>query len=337
MFNQVESELVSVIILNHNGKRFLESCLRSVLQSTYPNFEVILVDNGSSDDSVEFVTGKFGGIPRLKVVEISRNHGFAEGNNIGAKHAKGGFLVFLNNDTRTPSDWLSKLVSAVLADRRIGIAACRILSASDPEGLLIGNVDKFGTGVLVNMNEDRDCETIASGPAFLITRDCWLRVGGFDSKYFMYMEDIDLAWRVKLLGYKVVAVTSSSIYHHIGGTTKRTALERRRYFTYRNTLRTLLKNYSSESLFRTLPPSLFLISAQAFALTCFLKRPGITASLVRAILWNVVNFKDTWTLHAQVQRTRAIDDGDVRRLMAKSNPIAVLLDSRREPGIRASR
>jgi GT2 family glycosyltransferase len=327
---QGEAPLVSIIILNYNGRRFLQACLSSVLKSSYPDFEVIFVDNGSTDGSVNFVKEKFGNDPRLRIVKNRENLGFAEGNNVGARYARGDFLVFLNNDTEVHPDWLRELVKTALSDKKVGIAICRILTPSSPKGLLVGNVDKYGNGVLMPLkNGAEDVEVIASGPAFLIKRHIWDEVGGFDSKYFIYVEDIDLAWRVKLLGYRIVPSFNSVVYHKAEGTTRRLDLARKRYFTYRNTIRTLLKNYSALTLLRVLPISLLQISIQSVVLTYMIKSPDVLLSLIRALLWNLVYLKDTWALHKRIQKNRILSDSEIQRLMAKSNLLVTYLKSRK--------
>jgi len=311
---------VSIIILNYNGKKHLETCLDSVFKSSYSNFEVILVDNCSNDDSVDFIKEKYGDKFNLKIVVNSENLGFAEGNNVGAKHAKNDLLVFLNNDTEVHPDWLKELVKTAVSNPSLGICLCRVVT----EGLrqdLIGNVDRYGRAVLMRQENFKmnGGEVIASGPVFLIRRDTFNRIDGFDSRYFIYFEDIDLAWRAKLLGYKILLQQNSIVFHKVAGTTKRYGLSRRRYFLYRNTLRTLIKNYSFSTFWRLFPISLMLIIIESVAILLTVRDPYLPMAVIRAILWNITNLNDTLILRKQIQNTRVIDDKEILRIMAPFN------------------
>lgn len=309
--------MVSVVVLNYNGKEFLDACLISVLSSEYSNYEVILVDNASTDGSIKLVKEKFGNDSRLKIVMNSENLGFAGGNNIGACHAKGDLLVFLNTDTKVHHEWLGELVWTASSNPLIGISTCRIITPHLEEGF-VGNVNKYGFAVLQRLKDilKNGGETIASGPAFLIRKDVFNKIGGFDSKYFAYFEDIDLAWRVKLLGYFVVVEPNSIVFHKVAGTIRKFGLCWRRYLVYRNVLRTLLKNYSGQTLVKVLPVSLTLIFAESIALACVAKNPNILLALTKAILWSIRNFEDTWALHLEIQKNRVVNDSDILRMMA---------------------
>jgi GT2 family glycosyltransferase len=120
--------LISVLILNYNGIKYLENCISSVLQTTYPNFEVILVDNSSTDQSLKAVKDKFGSDQRLKIIENSSNLGFSGGNNVGYSFSKGEYIAFLNNDTVVSPDWLTHLFNALKNDETIGLAQSLIFN-----------------------------------------------------------------------------------------------------------------------------------------------------------------------------------------------------------------
>ena len=128
MFVEKNAPFVSVIILNFNGENYLERCLFSVLSTTYPNFEVIFIDNASTDSSLEKVEKGFGNDQRLRVFSSSKNLGFSRGNIFGFSHAKGEYIAFLNNDTIVDPYWLEALVSTMEKDETIGLAGSTILS-----------------------------------------------------------------------------------------------------------------------------------------------------------------------------------------------------------------
>ncbi|MEM3833375.1 MAG: glycosyltransferase family 2 protein [Thermoprotei archaeon] len=131
--------LVSVIILNYNGLKYIDKCLKSVLCTDYPNFEVIFVDNASTDESCEYLERRYSFNPRTKIVKNPENYGFAKGNDVGANHASGKYIVFLNVDTKVDPAWLTKLVSTLELDTSIGAAQAKLLRMDDP-----GRLDTCG-------------------------------------------------------------------------------------------------------------------------------------------------------------------------------------------------
>jgi GT2 family glycosyltransferase len=324
-----------VIILTHNGKGLLGPCIASVQRSRYPRFEVIIVDNASSDDTVANSMKEHSADGNFRVVRNDRNLGFAEGNNIGANHARGELLVFINDDTQVSPNWLDELTKTATVEPSVAIVLPRIIWDASPDGLLVGNVDRYGNPSLVDLrphlkesngsepsgNAHLVCspqiETIAAGPAFLIKREVWEQVGGFDPKYFIYAEDTDLSWRAKLLGYKTVLSYGSLVQHKISGTMRRSGLERRRYLTYRNMLRTLIKNYSTWSLRKVIPVFLTIKLFEALGLCVTERNPRVVKALSDSLAWNLRNLKDTWEAHSNIQLKRVSSEKDVQQVMTK--------------------
>jgi len=257
--------LVSVIILNYNGLPFVEDCLKSVLETNYPNLEVIFVDNGSTDGSYEHVQSKFGKDLRLKIVRNHKNYGYCKGNNIGFKYAKGKYIAFLNNDVEVTRAWLLRLISEIKRDPTIGIAHPKVIKRENNK-LTIDCVGGFlhplGFAFAPRRGEtdkgqcDKTREVLAApGAAFIIRREIIDRVGLFDEDYFMLSEEIDLSLRVWLSGYKIVVVPASIVCHEVSATMNKmfepTTIF---YLSVRNYIVTLLKNLELKNLVRTLPP-----------------------------------------------------------------------------------
>ena len=212
----MSSPKISVIIVNYNGKKLLEKCLESLFKTDYNNFEVILVDNNSTDGSMEFVTKNY---PKIIVIKLDSNKGFAEPNNIGAKIAKGEYLLFLNNDTVTTTNFISEMVKVLEKDEKIAICQSLLLKPD-------GNIDSSGDfidkmGIVYNSKTKTDeIKEISSarGACMLIRKKIFDKLGGFDEKFFFSFEDVDLGWRSWILGYKVVIVPNSIVYHSAGKT-----------------------------------------------------------------------------------------------------------------------
>jgi len=210
---------VSIIIVNYNGKELLQKCLDSLLKVNYDNFEIILVDNNSTDGTVEFVTKNY---PSLIIIKLDSNKGFAEPNNIAAKISNGKYLLFLNNDTVVTPNFISEMVKVMETDKKIAVCQSLLLKPD-------GSVDSSGDfidhlGVVYNsktkIDEIREVSS-ARGASMLVRSDIFEKLDGFDQKFFITFEDVDLCWRSWILGYRVLIIPTSIVYHEGGITIKK--------------------------------------------------------------------------------------------------------------------
>jgi len=222
---------VSIIIVNWNGREYLDECLSSIYDQTYSNFEVIVVDNGSTDGSAEVLGEKF---PFVNLIQNEKNLGFAEGNNIGIKKAfedqEVKYIATLNNDTLVESNWLKELVSAPERDKQIGSCQSKMLRYSDRSiidstGIKLlanGTVSDRGGGEKDDGQYDKLEEVFgACAGAALYRREMLNDIGLFPSHYFASFEDVDLAWRARYAGWKCVYVPSAVVYHFRFATQKK--------------------------------------------------------------------------------------------------------------------
>jgi GT2 family glycosyltransferase len=210
---------VSIIIVNYNGKELLQKCLDSLLKVNYDNFEIILVDNNSTDGTVEFITKNY---PSLIIIKLDSNKGFAEPNNVAAKISKGKYLLFLNNDTVVTPNFISEMVKVMETDKKIAVCQSLLLKPD-------GSVDSSGDfidhlGVVYNsktkIDEIREVSS-AKGASMLVRSDIFEKLDGFDQKFFITFEDVDLCWRSWILGYRVLIIPTSIVYHEGGITIKK--------------------------------------------------------------------------------------------------------------------
>lgn len=218
-------ELASVIVINWNGRRYLEDCLTALRTQTWPHREVILVDNGSTDGSIEYVSEAF---PETRVVRCEQNIGFAAANNLGFEAARGAYIATLNNDTRADPAWLAELVQAMQTEANIGMCASKMVLWSDPTIIDSAGIafsrsgiawDRYG-GMPDGASESEPVDVF--GPcagAALYKRELIERVGGYDGRFFIYLEDVDLAWRAQAAGWRCLYVPTARIIHIHSGTT----------------------------------------------------------------------------------------------------------------------
>jgi GT2 family glycosyltransferase len=265
----VDLPSVSIIVLNWNGKHHLSSCLTSLGALEYPEskLEVILCDNGSTDGSADFVRTQF---PRVKLIALDRNYGFAEGNDRAAEQARGEWVGFLNNDMWVKPSWLKDMLSALEQRPEAACVASRIVnwdgSAMDFVG---GGVNFMGQAFQLDYGKSESTHDkfrrllFACGGAMLIRRDVFLEVGGFDRDFFAFFEDVDLGWRLNLLGHDVWYTPRATAFHRHHGTASRIQPQRLRALTERNALATIYKCFDDKNLAAALPAALMLLNERA--------------------------------------------------------------------------
>ena len=291
--------------------KWLKNCYDSLRRQSFKNFEVILVDNASSDDSVKF-TREF--YPEVKIMRNEKNLGYAEANNRAGHKAQGEYLLFLNNDTKLKYNCLEELAKYA-RDRKCYICTVNFLDytakiSQTPEKSVGLGIDIFGYPLLSKKI------FYADGAALFIKKEVFLKLNGFDPEYFIFAEDIDLSWRAYLLGYNIDFVKSAIVYHEKGGTVTGSAKKherhvtsiKRRYLTERNTLSNLLKNYGFFMLIFILPIQVILLVVE---LTFFLlrrERKIVKEVYYKALAYNVLNFWDILERRRKIQKERVISD-----------------------------
>lgn len=261
--------LVSIIILNWNGKKWLEKCLPSVKKLTYKPLEVIVVNNGSTDDSAEFIKKNHSWV---RVVEIKKNRGFAGGNNLGVKKARGKYIVLLNNDTQVSSGFLEPLVEKMEEDKTVGMVQPMLRSMTQKDKIdSIGSFFTF-TGFLYHYGYFQSYEKkmyqkemsiySVKGACCMIRRDEYIKLGGLDEDFVCYVEESDLCHRVLLSGKKILYIPKSYIVHYGGGDMSiMTKSELTIFRSFRNRIMSYIKNLSIGKLIILLPVHFFLCEA----------------------------------------------------------------------------
>lgn len=247
---------VAVVIVHWNRKSLLENFLPSVVASTYPNLEIVLADNASDDGSVEYVQHHF---PQVKVVRNDTNYGYAGGYNHALPHVEADYYILLNNDIEVPSGWIEPVIEYLEQHPTVGAAQPKMLDFHQKDtfeyaGASGGMIDAFGypfcRGRIFNTletdNGQYDNPTTvfwATGACLFIRAKLFHEAGGFDEHFFAHMEEIDLCWRLQLMGYELYVIPQSQVYH-VGGGTLDKINAHKTYLNFRNSLIMLYKNLS---------------------------------------------------------------------------------------------
>lgn len=252
---------VAIVILNWNGKKFLEKFLPSVITNNNAYSEIIVVDNASSDDSISFLKNKY---PSIKIIQNKVNGGFAKGYNDALKQVEAEYYVLLNSDVEVTPNWIDSIIE--LMDKDTSIAACQPKikdynnrNCFEYAGAAGGFIDKFGYPfcrgrILNSIEEDKnqydDLREVfwATGACLFIRSECFKNANGFDDDLFAHMEEIDLCWRLKNNGFKIMYCPDSVVFHVGGGTLKKTSAHKT-FLNFRNNLIVLCKNHPPEYFF----------------------------------------------------------------------------------------
>lgn len=247
---------VAVIILTWNGKHFLQEYLPSVLSTSYSNVRIIVADNASTDNTDTWLSANF---PQVVFLPLGENYGFAEGYNRAIKEVSSEYVVLLNQDVEVTAGWLEPLVSILENDASVAAVQPKIKAVYDKSlfeyaGAAGGFIDRFGypfcRGRIFNHLEKDigQYDTVrpiawASGACVLVRRSLYITAGGLDADLFAHMEEIDLCWRLKNMGYEIVCQPDALVYHLGGGSLPKES-PRKTFLNFRNNLAIITKNYS---------------------------------------------------------------------------------------------
>lgn len=300
-----ENPRVAIVILNYNGRAYLEQFLPKVLEYSTGNFEVIIADNGSTDDSLVFLAEAY---PALRHIDLKKNYGFAEGYNQALAQVDAPYFLLLNSDVEVTPGWLEPLLELLERDSSVGAVQPKILACHEREkfeyaGAAGGWLDNLGypfcRGRIFSVTEtdkgqyDELQEVFwATGAAFLVRSSLYKQLGGFDGDYFAHSEEIDLCWRIKRAGYKIMARPRSVVYH-VGGGTLSYNTPRKAFLNFRNSLFTLVKNETRGRLAWILPARLLLDGVAGLLFLTQGKLKHI-ASIVQAHWSFFGQWKPTW-------------------------------------------
>jgi GT2 family glycosyltransferase len=301
--------LVSVVIVNYNGAGVLDECLISLRSQRYRPIEIIVIDNGSTDNSVEMVRSKY---PEARLDTHPENLGFAGGCNRGLEIARGEFIALLNNDTVVEENWLGPLVT--LARRPgVGVVCSKVITEGVPPEFyeMNGTVNYLGYNFM-RVFQDLSQVFYASGASLLVRRDHVDHL--FPDEYFIYHEDVYLSWKMRLLGLSIAMAQDSVVHHRGSATTKLQASTAVAFYQERNRILNCLLFYELRTLFLLLP--YFLADAIAKVFVGAISNRKSLVGVVRAYWWLFTNTGWIRAQRSQHQRLRQVRDSSIMRLMS---------------------
>lgn len=331
MENKDYNRPISIVIPNWNGKKFLKTCLDSLKRQTFKDFEVIVVDNGSTDESLEFLRENY---PEVNVIGLSSNRGFSAAVNEGIKRSAGEFIALLNNDTEVDPRWLEELHRGLVDNPSAGSCAPKILFFHERDTIASvgiqyhrdGTASDRGRGAKDQRQYDEMCEVFgASGAAALYRKSMFDRIGLLDEDFFAFYEDVDLSFRAQLAGYKCVYQPKAIVYHVAGGTVSREK-PRNRYLCDRNLIRVLIKNLPDSLIIRYFPSIAFYQVASSIYL--FKKGFVFGCSSLFGKAMGLCSFFQLLGTRRAIQQQRKVTTEYIDSILTKSTALQISLARR---------
>jgi GT2 family glycosyltransferase len=311
---------ISVLIVNWNGKKFLNDCLSSLRRQRFRDFETIVVDNGSTDGSTSYVREVF---PEVRVVELNYNSGFVVGNNVAYEHASGELIVLLNNDTETHSNWLEEIHQASLSFPDVSTFACKMIHFDRRDRIENCGFNLTTAGLTLDVGRDELDGTAwiqprrvfgACGGAVAYRRRMLQEIGFLDEEFFMNYEDVDLSFRAQLRGYQCMLIPSAVVYHHYGATRKHFP-GRQVFYSQRNIEFVYLKNMPLTFVLRSLPLRLLYEVGGAL----YFSKLGVGRFFFESKLAAILRLSIMLRKRSKIQNCRSISDAELRALMVRKH------------------
>lgn len=302
---------VSVIIPNWNGKDLLRTCLKSLQKQTFKNFEVVVVDNGSTDGSAEYIEKSF---LKVKLIKLNKNYGFAKAVNTGIKSTDSPYLFLLNNDTEVDKDCLRFLVEAASKHKEAGFIAAKVLnfykrnvidSAGDAVDV-VGHSYNLGMGEKdgEKFNNEREVFLVTAGGG-LFKREVFEKVGLFDEDYFTYMEDVDLGLRAQLAGYKGWYTPKAFLYHIHKATSNRVKPQME-YWQFRNMTQNIIKDFPAGVIWKKFNwLKIFLVNINTIR---YMATKGYLWQAIKAEIFILLNLPKLLKKREEIQKKKVVSD-----------------------------
>lgn len=308
---------VTVIVVNWNGKKFLSECLDGLRKQIYHRFTVILVDNGSDDGSIDFVTNNY---PEVKTIALPENLGFSVANNVALKNIQSEYVALLNNDAVPDPFWLNSLVDALERHPQAGFAASKMLFQDEPTTIdrAGDSYTTAGAGLLRGRGSNADNynkqEWIfgASAGSALYRSRMFRDIGFFDEDFFILYEDVDLSFRAQLRGYKCLYVPEAIVYHKASSSLVYDS-PISVYYSHRNLEWVYVKNMPASLILKTI----WFHAVYDIAAFCYFITNGLASMFIKAKWDALKGLKSALRKRGQIQRKRRVDSDYIWKLLDK--------------------
>lgn len=314
----------SIIIANYNGAEFLPTCLKSLLITTSKIKEIIIVDDGSTDSSLEIIKGFQKKYRLIKLIKNKSNLGAAASRNKAIKIAKGEIVVFLDNDTELEIDSISNLLTPFTKDNSIGATQSLLVDFEKRDiiqnggGLLVPQVGWLAPYYQKqNIHKVKVVEKriIAISACLAVKKDVLLKIKGFDEKLAVYTEDLDLSWRLWVAGFKIVLAYNSIVYHWTKSVNKRQTMnvtfENIYFHLAKNSFTSMLKNYELINVIRFLPLSILINIGRGFYILFKKQKLYAITAVVKALLWVLSNRNEIYRDRERLKKIRKYSDSEL--------------------------
>lgn len=321
--NKGKLPIISIVIANYNGEKYLNTCLASLLNSSIKQYEVIVIDNHSSDSSVRIVKDFIKKDSRIRLMQNRVNIGVPASRNRAIAQCKGEIVILLDNDTELRIDSLEKLIRPLIDNKSIGAAQALLVDFENRNFVQMAGGHLIPQAIWLMGFYERDeykkirsklkpSDIIAISAALAVKKEVLDKIGGYDGLLHNYTDDLDLSWRIWIAGYRVVLVPDAIVYHYTKSVARRVNIGANNFDIYfqlaKNSFRSILKNYEIKNVIRFLPLSLFVNLSRAVLV---LLRRGDTSALfatLYSIWWSLKNLHDTLKSRQFVQRDRRYTD-----------------------------
>ena len=326
---QSQKGLVSIIIPVYNGEPHLDELIENLVNQTYKKIEIITIDNNSTDNSLELLKVLSKGKTFLRIFSNKKNEGYCGGCNKGIENAYGEFLLFLSQDRIMNDDWIEKIVDEINKNEKTGCVIGKVEreGASSPE--YGHSYDVYGA-VLIN-GSPVESNLFFGGGTVLIRKKILDEIGGFDPEFFIYQEDVDICWRIRLSGNKI-KIVENAICQNKGGGISDTFYDSDKfqikfdselvnvpiykfYYSQKNRIRTMLKNYSMKNVCKRIPISIMMIFLRGIFMSVKNKNKSYLTAVFKGFFWNILYLNNTLQFRKKIQKNRIIDDYEIEKYM----------------------
>lgn len=310
---------ISYVVVCYNSVKHIEKCIDSIIKQTHTNSEIIIIDNHSSDNTVVIAKELASRNKNINLILNSENLGYGEAINETISICKGQFIAILNADTLLDSHWADRLLNVLKSNEKIMSVSGIVLFPNGEIQSNGGMMDKYGAVVQKNskifyssMVKDESI-FYNDGSAFMIRKICFQELQ-FDPKLFLYYEDVDLSWKIRMMGYEIGHDPNAISYHDVGHSHAEMTLSKF-YYISRNRIYMCQKNYSIPKIIRRVPLILLLVFVNAIVYDLYKPQKGYLFKFLKTIIWNVGNFRSTIKEQRKLRSISKISDNELDKFL----------------------